>query len=37
VNGPDPPINLKKGRALSASLEMKWLRAARDPVNLAHP
>jgi hypothetical protein len=34
VNGPDPLINLKKGRALSASLEMKWLRAASDPVNL---
>jgi hypothetical protein len=34
VNGLDPLISLKKGRALSASLEMKWLRAARDPVNL---
>jgi hypothetical protein len=33
VNGPDPLISLKKGRALSASLEMKRLRAARDPVN----
>jgi hypothetical protein len=33
MNGPDPLINLKKGRALSASLEMKRLRAASDPVN----
>jgi hypothetical protein len=33
VNGPDPLINLKKGRALSSSLEMKRLRAASDPVN----
>jgi hypothetical protein len=33
VNGPDPLINLKKGRALSASLEMKRLRAASDPIN----
>jgi hypothetical protein len=34
VNGPEPLINLKKGRALSATLEIKWLRAVRDPVNL---
>jgi hypothetical protein len=34
VNGPDLLINLKKERALSASLEMKRLRAASDPVNL---
>jgi hypothetical protein len=33
VNGPDPLINLKKGRALFASLEMKRLRVASDPVN----
>jgi hypothetical protein len=34
ANGPDPLISLKKGSALSANLEMKRLRAARDPVNL---
>jgi hypothetical protein len=36
VNRPDPLINLKRGRALSASLEileMKRLRAASDPIN----
>jgi hypothetical protein len=30
VNGPDPLISLKKGSALSSSLKMKWLRAARE-------
>jgi hypothetical protein len=34
ANGPGPLISLKKGRALSASLKMKRLRATRDPVNL---
>jgi hypothetical protein len=34
MNGPDPLISLMKGRALSASLEMKRLRAVREPVNL---
>jgi hypothetical protein len=29
-NGPDFHNSLKKGSALSASLEMKWLRAAND-------
>src|SRR6185312_15461987 len=32
-NGPDLLNSLKKGRALSASLDMKRLRAARDPVS----
>src|SRR6185437_1572482 len=32
-NGPDLLNSLKKGRALSASLDMKQLRAARDPVS----
>jgi hypothetical protein len=37
VNRLDPLINLKKGRALSTSLEMKPLRAARDPSTSARP
>ena len=32
-NGPDLLNSLKKGRALSASLDMKRLRAARDQVS----
>jgi hypothetical protein len=32
-NGPDFRNSLKKGSALSASLEMKRLRAANDPVS----
>jgi hypothetical protein len=32
-NGPDFRNSLKKGSALSASLEMKRLRAASDPVS----
>ena len=32
-NGPDLLNSLKKGRALSARLEIKRLRAARDPVS----
>jgi hypothetical protein len=37
VNGPDLLISLKKGRALSASLEMKRLRAAKTPSTSARP
>jgi hypothetical protein len=34
-NGPDFRNSLKKGSALSASLEMKRLRAASDPVSFS--
>jgi hypothetical protein len=33
AKGPDFRRSLKKGRALSASLEMKRLRAAKDPIS----